>query len=126
VDRSDAAAVGRAGVKAGQRHDVDRVENYVGGLKRSMLEQNTLVQDAVIRNFKIIGEAANKIRPADPDPTQHNPRMRLDLAYRMRNALIHGYDSVNLGTVWNTIQTDLPPLKHQMDDLLRRLPDDAD
>ncbi len=91
-----------------------------------MLEQNTLVQDAVIRNFKVIGEAANKIRLADPDPTQHNPRLRLDLAYRMRNALIHGYDSVNLGTVWNTIQSDLPPLKHQKDDLLRRLPDDAD
>jgi uncharacterized protein with HEPN domain len=42
----------------------------------------------------------------------------------MRNALIHGYDSVNLGTIWNTIQGDLPSLKRQLEDLLGRLPGD--
>jgi uncharacterized protein with HEPN domain len=57
---------------------------------------------------------------------QRNPHLRLDLAYRMRNALVHGYDSVNFGTIWNTIQGDLPTLKRQMDDLLRWLPGDPD
>jgi uncharacterized protein with HEPN domain len=32
----------------------------------------------------------------------------------MRNALIHGYDSVNLSTMWNTIQSDLPTLRRQL------------
>jgi len=44
--------------------------------------------------------------------------LRLDLAYRMRNALIHGYDSVNLRTFWNTIQSDLPLLRNQLATIL--------
>ncbi len=37
--------------------------------------------------------------------------MELDGAYRMRNALAHGYDSVNLRTVWDTVGHRLPALK---------------
>jgi uncharacterized protein with HEPN domain len=47
--------------------------------------------------------------PHLPKTTAAKARPRL-----MRNALIHGYDSVNLVTVWNTIQNDLPILKHQL------------
>jgi uncharacterized protein with HEPN domain len=32
----------------------------------------------------------------------------------MRNALSHGYAEVDLGTVWNTVQTNLPSLKAQL------------
>jgi uncharacterized protein with HEPN domain len=83
-------------------------------LDKVAFEKNTLVQDAVIRNFEIIGEAAHKIQTADPAFAQNHPQLRLDLAYRMRNALIHGYDSVNLGTIWNTIQSDLPLLRNHL------------
>ena len=105
---------------------IERIESYVHDLDQAAFERNTLVQDAVIRNFEIIGEAANKIQLADSTFAQRHPQLRLDLAYRMRNALIHGYDSVNLGTIWNTIFGDLPTLKHQIDDLLRQLPGGSD
>jgi uncharacterized protein with HEPN domain len=93
---------------------IERIETYVRGFDLTAFVESSLVQDAVIRNFEIIGEAASKIQAADSVFAQNNPQLRLDLAYRMRNALIHGYDSVNLVTVWNTIQNDLPILKHQM------------
>jgi len=93
---------------------IERIETYVEGFDLTAFNRSSLVQDAVIRNFEIIGEAASKIQAADSAFAQNNPQLRLDLAYRMRNALIHGYDSVNLVTVWNTIQNDLPILKHQM------------
>ena len=93
---------------------IERIESYVDGLDQATFEKNTLVQDAVIRNFEIIGEAANKIQTTDPSFAQSHPQLRLDLAYRMRNALIHGYDSVNVSTIWNTIQSDLPTLRHQL------------
>ena len=93
---------------------IERIESYVHDLDQAAFERNTLVQDAVIRNFEIIGEAANKIQLADSTFAQRHPQPRLDLAYRMRNALIHGYDSVNLSTIWNTIQSDLPTLRHQL------------
>ena len=45
---------------------IERSESYVRTLDKVVFEKNTLVQDAVIRNFEIIGEAANKIQTADP------------------------------------------------------------
>jgi len=93
---------------------IERIETYVEGFDLTAFNRSSLVQDAVIRNFEIIGEAASKIQAADAAFAQNYPQLRLDLAYRMRNALIHGYDSVNLVTVWNTIQNDLPILKHQL------------
>ena len=98
---------------------IERIETYVHGYDLTAFIESTLVQDAVIRNFEIIGEAAGKIQAADSAFVQNNPQLRLDLAYRMRNALIHGYESVNLVTVWNTVRNDLPTLKHQMAALLR-------
>ena len=49
------------------------------------------------------------------------PDLKLDQAYRMRNALAHGYYSVNLITVWNTVQNDLQILKRQMIELQNAL-----
>ena len=116
-----------SGEKAGRRQDyvehilgaIERIEAYVSDVDQSGFMSSTLVQDAIIRNFEVIGEAANKIRSVDPSFLQRYPDVRLDLAYRMRNALIHGYESVNLSVVWNTIQSDVPILKQQMNSLLR-------
>ena len=76
-----------------------------------------LVQDAVIRNIEIIGEAASNIKSVDSSFLEQYPQLKLEQAYRMRNALAHGYYSVNLITVWNTVQNDLPVLKQQMVDI---------
>ena len=38
----------------------------------------------------------------------------------MRNVLAHVYFGVNLRMVWQTIQEDLPPLKTQLNDVLRQ------
>ena len=70
-----------------------------------------MAQDAIIRQFEIIGEAARRIIAADPAFTRRHPALELDAAYRMRNALAHGYDTVNLRTVWDTIEQKLPLLK---------------
>ncbi len=71
---------------------------------------NQLVQDAVIRNFEVIGEASRNIEYADPDFSEAHPEIPLVFAYEMRNALAHGYFKVDLEIVWKTIQLDLPEL----------------
>jgi uncharacterized protein with HEPN domain len=65
-------------------------------------------QDAVIRNFEIIGEASRNIQRRYPDFANQHSDVPWGLAYEMRNALSHGYFKVDLGLVWETIQTDLP------------------
>jgi uncharacterized protein with HEPN domain len=60
-----------------------------------------------------------------PGFAQQQPHLRLELAYAMRNALAHGYDSVNLLTVWNTIHNDMPIMKQQMTEMLLALKDEG-
>ncbi len=39
----------------------------------------------------------------------------------MRNRLVHAYFQVDLAIVWEIIQVDLPPLKHQVEGILGTL-----
>lgn len=69
-----------------------------------------LVQDAVIRNFEIIGEASNNIEKHYTKFASEHPELPLAFAYQMRNAVAHGYFKVDFEIVWKTIHRDLPSL----------------
>ena len=56
-----------------------------------------MVQDAVIRNFGIIGEASRNIERSNPGFGAAHPELPLSFAYEMRNVLAHGYFKVDLG-----------------------------
>ena len=51
--------------------------------------ENTQVQDAVVRNIEIIGEAVAKIQTAAPDLVQRNPEIPWAQMRGMRNVVIH-------------------------------------
>jgi uncharacterized protein with HEPN domain len=85
--------------------------------------QNPLVQDGVIRNIEIIGEAANHINRMAPDFVAQHPELPWAQMRGMRNIVAHAYFNVDLTTVWRTVQEDLPKLKQQIDPLLRQQPD---
>ena len=70
--------------------------------------ENHLVQDAVIRNLEIVGEASNNIGKHYPEFVTAHPQLPLAFAYQMRNAIAHGYFKVDFEIVWKTIQRDLP------------------
>jgi uncharacterized protein with HEPN domain len=89
---------------------IGRIQDYVAGLSREDFEVDELRQDGVIRNLEVIGEASNRIVSRYPDFARAHPELELSVAYRMRNALAHGYFSINLDTVWDTIAHDLPGL----------------
>lgn len=90
---------------------IDRIQKYVAGMDEAAFRRATMVQDAVIRNFEIIGEASNRILKSDPDCEAAHPSISLSIAYGMRNALAHGYDDVVLATVWDTLRQRLPQLR---------------
>ena len=89
---------------------IERIQRYTGGLDEAGFVRSQLVQDAVIRNFEIIGEASRNIERHHPDFADAHPELPLAVAYEMRNALAHGYFKVDLSIVWKTIGNDLPPL----------------
>ena len=69
-----------------------------------------LIQDAVIRNIEIIGEAANNIQRVDAAFAAANEGIPWQVMYAMRNRLSHAYDKVDFEMVWKTICNDLPEL----------------
>lgn len=90
---------------------IARIEKYTEDRDKDAFLQGEMVQDAVIRNFEIIGEASRNIARHYPEFATAHPELPLAFAYEMRNALVHGYFKVDLDIVWKTIEKDLPPLR---------------
>jgi uncharacterized protein with HEPN domain len=89
------------------------IDTYVAGGRETFLRER-LIQDAVVRNFEIIGEAAGRLSlTLREDSTVPWARV---IAFR--NRLIHGYWSIDLHLVWDVIEHELPTLKAAVDQLL--------
>ncbi|MEK6789670.1 MAG: DUF86 domain-containing protein [Pseudomonadota bacterium] len=93
---------------------IERIEHYTEDISEVDFLGNSLVQDAVVRNLEVIGEASHKIEQHYPMFAERNPELPLSSAYQMRNAITHGYFKVDWEIVWKTIQTNLPDLYHQV------------
>ena len=103
-------------------HAIDRINDYTRSGEDEFLK-SALIQDAVIRNLEIIGEASRSIEKRFPEFAEQHPEIPLRNAYEMRNVLSHGYFKVDLAIVWRTIEGDLPDLKRQIEDVLKQLED---
>ena len=89
--------------------------NYLEGKRREEFLKDTQCQDAVIRRLEIIGEAAGRVSAAT---TTKFPNLPWKKMVSMRNIMIHEYEDVDLGIVWDTVQNDLPPLITLLDPLI--------
>lgn len=91
-----------------------RLEIYSQDMDYGAFLEDIKTQDAVIRNFEIIGEAAKNI--TDDFKEKHPDIPWKDLA-GIRDKLIHHYFGVNLEIVWTIIEEDLPNLKKELQDI---------
>ena len=80
-------------------------------------QQQRVLQDAVIRNFEIIGEAASRLSPA----LRNRAGFPWGKVIAFRNRLIHAYWSIDLALVWDVIEKDLPDLKADVERLRAQL-----
>lgn len=87
---------------------IRKVEDFINGVTKFEFDQSVLIQDAVIRNIEIIGEATKKI---SKQFTQLHPEIPWQDMAGMRDKLIHDYLDVDLEVVWKTVESDLPLLK---------------
>ena len=100
---------------------IERIEEYVSDLDEIAFLGNKLVQDAVIRNFEVIGEASNNIEKRFPEFVAAHPELPLASAYQMRNAVAHGYFQVDFEILWKTIHRDLTGLHTKVDEIRVKL-----
>ncbi|CAN7362813.1 DUF86 domain-containing protein [Pseudoduganella sp. LjRoot289] len=97
---------------------IERITRYTEDLDEVAFLQNELVQDAVIRNLEILGEASNNTQKHYPEFAAQHSELPLAFVYQMRNAVAHGYFKVDYEIVWKTIQADLPVLYSQVQDVI--------
>jgi len=100
---------------------IERIHRYTDDMDEVAFSRDEMTQDAVIRNFEIIGEACRNIERHDPSFAAAHPELPLSIAYEMRNALAHGYFKVDLAIVWKSVETDLPPLHEKARSLVSAL-----
>jgi len=75
-----------------------------------------LLRSGVERQFEIIGEALNRLTRTEEAVAERITHSSRIIAFR--NILIHGYDLVDHGVVWDVIETHLPLLRRQVQALL--------
>ena len=95
------------------------IQSFTKGMDAAAYEANQMAQAAVERKFEIIGEALNQLSKLDAAMAARIPDLAQIVAFR--NQLIHGYATVNVGTVWNISQTALPKLLDAVQVLLDEL-----
>jgi uncharacterized protein with HEPN domain len=93
---------------------IARIEVYTKGGRARFLASE-MMQDAVIRQLSVIGEAAAKLPGALR--TRH-PLIPWKEMVGMRNILIHDYSAVNIRRIWETVRNDLPGLREAVREML--------
>ncbi len=99
------------------RDSIARILEYTKGGSNEFMHDSK-IQDAVIRNLEIIGEAVKHLSDDLRSPNSDIPWKQIA---GMRDELIHEYFGVDAGIVWNVIAQHLPLLKEKIDNLLKNL-----
>ena len=84
---------------------------------RDAFMQEELIQVWMRYHFQILGEAARNI---SNHFKEEHPDIPWPKIIAFRNMLIHHYFGIDPEVVWDIITHDLPPLKMQIDDILRQ------
>lgn len=100
------------------RHILDAIQSvkqHLRGVSYEQFWQNQMVQDAVIRQLEIIGEASRNL---SDDLRSAYSQVPWGEIIGLRNKLIHAYFSVDLSIVWEIANDDLPVLEEQVEHIL--------
>ncbi|GBC76475.1 hypothetical protein HRbin07_00677 [bacterium HR07] len=103
------------------RHILDaiaQIELYLQGVSREHFLRTKLLQDGVVRQLEIIGEASRNL---SDELRQRHPEVPWSQIISLRNRVIHAYFNVSVEIVWEIAQNDLPVLRSQIKSILTEL-----
>ncbi|MBC8131066.1 MAG: DUF86 domain-containing protein [Rhizobiaceae bacterium] len=78
------------------------------------MEADLILQLAVAKAIEWTGELSGRIVKKWPDFVLDHPDIELKGAYLMRNRLAHGYETVDLLTMWETISIDINRMSERL------------
>ncbi len=96
---------------------IDKIQEYTKNLTAQDFNNSELIQDAVIRNIEIIGEATKKISKDLKSQYLEIPWKEM---FEMRDKLIHDYFGIDVDVVRKTVNEDIPFLKSLIENLINK------
>ncbi|MDW3210015.1 MAG: DUF86 domain-containing protein [Reichenbachiella sp.] len=94
----------------------NKIIKYTTDLNLTTFQSDDKTIDAVVRNFEIIGEAANHLGAEFKSEHNHIPWRKL---IGFRNRIVHEYFGVDIEIVWSIIENDIEVLQFQIEEILR-------
>lgn len=94
-----------------------KIKRYTKDIDYDSFVKDEKTIDAVVRNFEIIGEAANRI---DPDFRNSNPEIEWKRIRGFRNRIVHDYFGIDYEIVWSIIESYLDELIDWLDTIIDR------
>lgn len=92
------------------------IEEFSSDITYKDFIESSLLKNSIVKQLEIIGEAANKLTN---DTIEKYPDIEWSNIIGMRNILIHDYFEIDYATVWFTVINDLPPLKENIELILK-------
>jgi uncharacterized protein with HEPN domain len=83
---------------------LNRIFDYIDEIDELSFVASPLIQDAVIRNLEIIGEASRNLLRFHTDFTEKYPEVPWEDMYWMRNRISHGYFSIDCNSSARTVK----------------------
>lgn len=97
---------------------IRKIEKYTKNLEYENFLKDELIQDGIVRNLEIIGEASKSI----PDEVKNK---KSEIEWRkivgLRDILIHAYFGIDLEIIWDIVRNKIPDLKKAILSLLDEL-----
>jgi uncharacterized protein with HEPN domain len=92
-----------------------KIKRYVAEFSFESFISDDKTKDAVVRNFEIIGEAANRI---NTDFRESNPEIEWTRIRGFRNRIVHEYFGIDYEIVWQIIEEYLDELIIWLDTII--------
>lgn len=92
-----------------------RIRKYTQGVNAERFYHHEIMQDAVMRQIQIIGEAARKV---SLEFQVAHPEIPWSKIIGMRNRLVHEYFRIIPEKVWQVVESDIPKLSDVLEPLV--------
>lgn len=96
---------------------IARIESYTEGLTPDGFARSHVVQDGVLRQLTVLGEAANRLSPST---RALEPAIPWSDLIGLRNVIVHQYDKIIPERIWRAATEDCPALAPLLSGLLAR------
>jgi uncharacterized protein with HEPN domain len=97
---------------------IDRVIEVTGRVSHDEFKGDWVVQDAIVHELQIVGEAAGRV---SRELSDRHPEVPWRKVTGLRHKIVHDYFAIDMAVVWDTATLDAPAIRPIIQALLDRI-----